>query len=100
MLVPAIIVLGFLVALGEFLCAGQLYLMRLLSALQTGENLPGLHLVLYCAAFIAPSALLSALILRGRSQMEVSEFLAEHMAAVKLVTAAAMLLLILTAWLL
>ena len=99
-LVPAIIVLGFLVALGEFLCAGQLYLMRLLSALQTGENLPGLHLVLYCAAFIAPSALLSALILRGRSQMEVSEFLAEHMAAVKLVTAAAMLLLILTAWLL
>ena len=74
--------------------------MRLLSALQAGESMLELHLVLYCAAFIAPSALLSALILRGRSQMEVSEFLAEHMAAVKLVTAAAMLLLILTAWLL
>ena len=99
-LVPAVIALGFLVALGEFLCAGQLYLMRLLSALQAGESMLELHLVLYCAAFIAPSALLSALILRGRSQMEVSEFLAEHMAAVKLVTAAAMLLLILTAWLL
>ena len=99
-LVPAVIALGFLVALGEFLCAGQLYLMRLLSALQAGESMLELHLALYCAAFIAPSALLSALILRGRSQMEVSEFLAEHMAAVKLVTAAAMLLLILTAWVL
>ena len=99
-LIPAVIALGFLVALGEFLCAGQLYLMRLLSALQAGESMLELHLVLYCAAFIAPSALLSALILRGRSQMEVSEYLAEHMAAVKLLTAIAMLLLILTAWLL
>ncbi|MGN0803378.1 MAG: hypothetical protein ACI4MF_12355 [Candidatus Faecivicinus sp.] len=99
-LAPATVALGFIVALGEFLCAGQLYLMRLLAALQSGESAPMLNLVLYCLAFLAPSALLSGLILRGRSQMEVSEFLAGHMAAVKLVTAAAMLALILAAWLL
>ena len=99
-LVPATVALGFLVALGEFLCAGQLYLMRLLSGLHAGTAMQALNLAVYCAAFIAPSALLCALVLRGGSQVRMSAFLAEHMAAAKLLTAAAMLLLILSAWLL
>ena len=99
-LAPAVIALGFIVALGEFLCAGQLYLMRLLAALQSGERASAANLIAYCTAFLAPSALLSALILRGKSQMEISGFLAGHMAAVKLLTALAMLILILAAWLL
>ena len=43
--------------------------------------------------------MLCALVLKGKNQLRVSEFLAEHMAAVKLLTAAAMLGLILFAWL-
>jgi len=98
-LVPAVIALGFLVALGEFLCAGQLYLMQLLSAMGSGSGMQALNLLLYCLAFIAPSAVVCLLVLHGRSQMRVSAFLAEHMVAAKLITAAAMLALILTAWL-
>lgn len=98
-LVPATIALGFVVALGEFLCAGQLYLMQLLSKVQSGTASQALNLVAYCLAFIAPSALLCALALRGGSQVRMSSFLAEHMAIAKLITAAAMLLLILSAWL-
>lgn len=98
-LVPATILLGFIVAAGEFLCAGQIYLMRLLSAVQSGTGTTAIQLIAYCAAFIAPSAVLCALVLKGKNQLRVSEFLAEHMAAVKLLTAAAMLGLILFAWL-
>lgn len=97
-LFPSMIALGVLVALGEFLCAGQLYLMRLLNALESGDAAP-LHLVAYCAAFIAPSAALCALVLGGRSQARASAFFAQHMTATKLITAAAMLMLIITAWL-
>lgn len=95
---PSVILLGFLVALGEFLCAGQLYLMRLLNALESGGT-AAMHLVAYCAAFIVPSAVLCALVLGGRSQAKVSAFFAQHMTAAKLLTAAAMLILIVTAWL-
>jgi hypothetical protein len=99
-LIPATIALGIIVALGEFLCAGQIYLMRLLSAVQSGASAQAVNLIAYCAAFIAPSAALCALILGGRSQAHASQFLAEHMSAVKIATASTMLLLILAAWLL
>lgn len=99
-LVPAVIALGFLVALGEFLCAGQLFLMQLLAGLDSGAEQQMLNLLIYCVAFITPSAALCTLVLGGRSQQRVSVFLARHMAAAKLITAAAMLALILSAWLL
>lgn len=98
-LVPAVIALGFIVALGEFLCAGQLYLMQLLSSLESGAGAQAANLVVYCAAFIAPSAALCAVVLRGGSRLRVSSFLAAHMTAAKLITAAVMLLLIVSAWL-
>lgn len=99
-LIPAVIALGFLVALGEFLCAGQLFLMQLLAEVHSGANRQILHLIVYCLAFIAPSAILCALVLAGQSHRRLSAFLAKHMAAAKLATAAAMLILILSAWIL
>ena len=99
-LVPAVIALGFLVALGEFLCAGQLFLMQLLSGLNSGAGAQMLNLAVYCTAFIAPSAVLCMLVLGGKSHLRVSAFLAKHMAAAKLITAGAMLVLILFAWML
>jgi len=99
-LIPAVIALGFLVALGEFLCAGQLFLMQLLAGVNSGASRQAFNLLIYCISFIAPSAALCILILTGKSHRRVSAFLAKHMAAAKLITAAAMLALILSAWML
>lgn len=99
LLYPSAILLGFIVGAGEFLCAGQLYLMRLLSAVQAGTSGAVTILPVYCLSFIAPSVLLTVLVLRGGSQMRLSGFFAEHMETLKLLTAAAMLALILISWL-
>ena len=95
-LLPAAAALGFIVAGGEFLCAGQLYLMQLLSSARTGG---GLQVLMYCLAFLLPSAAISAIVLGGRSSARVSLALARNLAAVKLITAVAMLALIACAWL-
>jgi cytochrome c biogenesis protein CcdA len=84
-----IIGLGIIVAAGEFLCSGQVYLAALLTALQKDRDaarLMGL-LVTYCLAFLVPSAALCFLVIRGRSALELSEFMRRNMMAVKLVTA-------------
>lgn len=99
-LVPASAVLGFIVAAGEFLCAGQLYLMQLMNAAQAGVSGQAAVLVCYCLAFLAPSAAVCALVLAGQSHLRAAGFFAEHMALIKLLTAVATLLLIATAWLL
>ena len=99
-LVPAVILLGFIVAAGEFLCAGQLYLMQLLAQAQSGAAGQKLDLVIYCLAFIAPAAALSAVVLRGRRQARASVFLAEHMDIFKLVTALVMAGMVAAAWIL
>ena len=98
--IPASIALGFLVAGGEFLCAGQLYLMELINAAQSGAGGQRLALVAYCLAFVTPSAIVCALVLAGRSHLRAAGFFARHMALIKALTAAATLLLIVTAWLL
>lgn len=98
-LLPASMLLGAVIALGEFLCAGQLYLMQLLKEIETGAGRHALTLIVYCLSFIAPSALLSAVVLSGASSVKVSRFLAEHMGKAKIITAVVMLLMILSAWL-
>ena len=99
-LVPASAALGFIVAGGEFMCAGQLYLMQLMNAAQSGAPGQGLTLAVYCLAFLAPSAAVFGLVLAGHSHLRAAGFFARHMALIKLLTAGAMLLLIITAWLL
>lgn len=99
-LIPAAAVLGFLVAGGEFLCAGQLYLMQLMNAAQSGVSGQRWLLVAYCLAFLAPSAAVTAAVILSGSQLRAARFFSDHMALIKLLTAAAMLALIVTAWLL
>lgn len=94
-LLPASVALGFVVAGGEFLCAGQLYLMQLLDTSHRGGALP---VLLYCLAFLTPSIVISTLILRGRSAARISLALGKNLAGVKLITGIAMLLLIILAW--
>lgn len=96
-LLPASALLGFLVAGGEFMCAGQLYLMQLISSarLSTGQ---GLALAVYCLAFLFPSAAVSAVVFKTRSHLRAASFFAGHMTAVKILTSIAMAGLILYAW--
>lgn len=98
LLVPASIALGLLVAAGEFLCAGQLLLARLVGGINWAEGERLTHLLIYCLGFLAPSAAIAAAILAGRSVKRVSMLLARRIAAVKFLTAAAMLLLAALAW--
>ena len=93
------ILLGFLVAGGEFLCAGQLYLIRILNAVSEGLQGQTIHLIAYSFSFILPSAIIAFLILRGRSQARIAAFFANHIALIKLLTACVMLVLILSSWL-
>ena len=98
MIYPAAAALGVIVAAGEFMCAGQLYLMQLLEQAHAGRADQAINLVVYCAAFVMPSSILSAVVIAGRRVTGASVFLAEHMNAFKAVTALAMLGMIALAW--
>ena len=81
--------LGSLVAAGEFLCAGQVYLAALLAAIQTGRDLAALFpmLIGYCLMFLVPSAFISLAVARGQALFTVSEFILKRMPLIKLITA-------------
>lgn len=82
------LLLGAAVSVSEFLCAGQVYLATLLTTLHNGVTPQhALLLVVYCAAFIAPSTLLCVALLRGKAMFAVSEWVRRRMPLVKLVTA-------------
>lgn len=93
--------LGVLVAAGEFLCAGQVYLATLLAGIQAGERPAYMlaALLVYCLGFMLPSVLVTVLVLRGRSALRVSAFFSAHMGAVKLVTALFFLAVLAFVWL-
>lgn len=93
---------GFIVALSEFLCSGQLYLATLTAGLESGVaygRMLGMLLV-FCLMFLAPSAVLAALVIKGRELVDLSEWMRARMPAVKLATALVMLAAIAVAWLL
>lgn len=95
-----IIALGAIVASGEFLCSGQVYLATLLTALQKSQDTARLLnlLAVYCAAFLMPSVAMSFLVVRGRSALELSEFMRRNMTAVKLVTALFFVVVLVIVW--
>lgn len=100
-LVWAMALLGVAVSLGEFLCAGQVYLASLLSWINTGakDARKLLLLAAYCLSFIVPSLLVTAFVLRLRHTLEASDFIRRRMPAIKLLSAAALLMAALYAWL-
>lgn len=96
-LIPVSILLGFLVAGGEFMCAGQLYLMQLISVAGSSTGY-SLMLILYCASFLFPSVLVTVVVFRMKSHLRASSFFASHITAVKIMTALAMAAMIVLAW--
>ncbi len=100
-LLPVSTLLGVLVAAGEFLCAGQLYLATLLNGLQSGADMVRMlpMLILYCLCFLAPSILLVIAVVRGKAAFSLSEFIRAKMPLIKLLSAAVMLLILVFIWL-
>jgi len=88
--------LGVTVAAGEFLCAGQMYLAAILAAIRLGSGMG--YLVVFCAGFLLPSAVLSALVLRSRSTFEATRFLRERLPLVKLISSVFFLLMLILIW--
>jgi hypothetical protein len=100
-LLPVSIMLGVLVAAGEFLCAGQLYLATLLSGLQSGADTVSMipMLILYCLCFLMPSILLVTAVVRGKAAFSLLEIIRAKMPLIKLLSAAVMLLILVFIWL-
>ena len=87
--------LGMLVAAGEFLCAGQVYVAVLMANASHGTALP---LVVYSVAFLLPSLAVLVLVDRTRKIMDASDWLLKHMPMIKLLTAAVMAGVLIYAW--
>jgi cytochrome c biogenesis protein CcdA/glutaredoxin len=89
-------ILGALIAVGEFLCTGQLYLATIIYILQNNPvmNMKALvYLLMYDLAFILPLVAVIIAVNRGREIFDISELFREKLAAIKLITAIAFLIL-------
>ena len=93
--------LGILVAAGEFLCSGQLYLATLIGSISARIDVTyhAFLLVVFCTAFVLPSAGITFAVTRTHDMFSTSNALRQHMPLIKLATAAAMLFITLAAWL-
>lgn len=99
-LLPAAAAVSAVVAAGEFLCAGQVYLLTLLNGLCQEASADGAWLLaVYCLAFCLPSAFLALLILKGKNNRFLAAKLQQSLPAIKGLTAALMLGLVALAWL-
>ena len=94
------VLLGVVVAASEFLCSGQLYLATLIAGLNAGTAYGRqlLLLAVFCVAFLLPSVCLTLVVTRSRNMFAASNAILSHMPLIKLVTALAMLGIILAAW--
>ena len=96
----SVAVLGVVVAASEFLCSGQLYLASIIAGISAGTAYARemALLLVFCAAFLLPSMMITAAVVKGRNIFGVSNTILRRMPLIKLITAAAMLLIIIAAW--
>ncbi len=98
-LIPLSLAIGFVIALIEFTCTGQVYLPTLLFVTSVPEMRARAlaYLFLYNLAFILPMVVVFTLAFLGASSEQLGIFLSRHTASVKLITA--LIFLALSAWL-
>ena len=88
--VPVCFILGVLIAAGEFLCTGQIYLATIVLMLRKNPY-PDFNVlfsfILYGIAFILPLFIITVLLSKGRAVFEVSETVREKMPLIKLFNA-------------
>jgi glutaredoxin len=94
-LVVCVFSVGIIVACGEFLCAGQLYVALLISH----SHSEPLALVVYCAAFLLPSVVVLSLVWKSRETFGSSDWMLRHMSAIKVLTSVVMACILAYTWL-
>ena len=85
-LLVVVIGISAMLALGEFFCAGQIYLAMILSIMQQGGTLPFLFFVLYIVMLCIPGLLLLILVDRGKRIFDLSEKSLQAMPIIKLLS--------------
>ena len=85
-LLVVVIGISSILALGEFFCAGQIYLAMILSIMQQGGTLPFLFFVLYIVMLCIPGLLLLILVDRGKRILDLSEKSLRAMPVIKLLS--------------
>lgn len=89
-LVSAGAFLGLLIAVGEFLCTGQIYIAVILQVANSNDLLAGQafgYLAVYSLAFVLPICALVLIVGKGRQVFAASEFFRKNMMWVKLTNA-------------
>lgn len=81
--------IGMVVATGEFLCTGQIYLSNVVILVQEGSTglYPFLLLALYSVAFIIPLVILMIALYFGKKSAMANEFVLEKIPLIKLISA-------------
>jgi hypothetical protein len=92
----AAVVIGAVVAGGEFLCAGQMYIAVLIA--NTGSQGTMLQLTAYCLAFLAPGMILLLVVSLTRRTMASSDWILKRMPLIKIFSAVMMAAVILYTW--
>jgi len=82
---------GLAVSLGEFLCTGQLYLLNIVTVIQTEKLLTNkalLYLTIYNIALILPIILITFIIAKGKEALDVSDKVRRRLPIIKLANVA------------
>ncbi len=80
--------IGMVVAMGEFLCTGQIYLSSIVIMVQRGSGiLPRVLLAVYSIAFVVPLIILMIVVYVGKKVFGASEFVMEKIPWIKLISA-------------
>ena len=82
--------IGIFVSAGEFFCTGQIYLISIVTVLNSGSGLNGkafIALLVYNTAFILPLITVALVIYKGKALFDVSEMFREKLPAIKIVNA-------------
>ncbi len=96
----SVLLLGVIVAAGEFLCSGQLYLASLTAGFAAGFGYIRqlMLLMIFCLSFLLPSVLITLIIMKSRDMFAASNAILRRMPLIKLVSAIMMLVIILSSW--
>lgn len=92
----SLFVLGAIVAVGEFLCTGQIYMVTITYMIKTGSTMSlqaFIYLVIYSFGFIIPPTIVILITSKTNELFNVSEFIREKMPLIKLITAFILIIL-------
>ncbi|QUI22289.1 hypothetical protein HZI73_08255 [Vallitalea pronyensis] len=88
--------LGIILAISEFLCTGQIYLITINYMIKTTSELSLLavsYLVIYALGFIIPPTLVILIIVKTNELFNITEFIRKKMPYIKLITAITLIIL-------